>query len=215
MSCRNTIRTAAAIAALSFSQLALAIPITGTFNGLAEGWRIVEFGGPQVAFDNEPVTGSFSLETTFSGADVYPDTNSVGYFGWPVRFTVTLFGDERVFENEDQGFTHALILSESGQAQTAQLFFFAAYANANLYLTAPNGNLFTNFDPATFNPAAVSVAASSAQFSANTRAEGVAVRFTDIRFDGYEPQPLPEPGTLALFGLGLIAIGTLRRRPNR
>jgi len=214
MSCRNTIRIAAAVAAFGVSQLAVAIPITGSFTGLADGWRIVGSPRDQVFFTDEPVTGHFSFERVFSGADIYPDTNSVGYFGWPVNFTVDLFGYERVFENEEQGFTHALILSESEGSQAAELFFFAAYANASLRLVAPEGGLFTNFDPATFDLTAVSVAASTASFSANTRGEGVNVRFLDIRFDGTEPHPVSEPGSIALLGLGLLAVGVMRR-PQR
>ena len=211
MSCRNAIRIAAAALALSISPTVVAIPITATFTGLADGWRILEFGGPQVPFANEPVTGHLAFETAFDGADVYREPNSVAYFGWPVNFTVNLFGFERVFENAEQGFTHALILSELDRSQSAELFFFAAYANASVRLVAPLGGLFANFDPLTFDPSAVSVATSTAHFSANTRGEGVSMRFTEIRFDGKPPVGVPEPSTWILLCLGLIGVGAWRR----
>lgn len=171
---RHGIRIFVVSIGMSVCQLASAVPITGSFAGLAEGWRILEYGGGQVPFANEPATGTFAFETEFDGADVYPDANSVGFFGWPTRVTVDLFGSQRVFENEDQGFTHALLLSEGAGEQVAELYYFAAYANASFRFVAPGGGLFTDFNPATLNPAAISVAASTANFSATRAAKASA-----------------------------------------
>jgi PEP-CTERM motif len=193
---------------------ALAVPITGSFAGIANGWRTIGYG-EQWSYDNEPVTGTFAFETSFDEGTVYENPDSVMYFDWPVSVSFDLFGYTASFSPESDGYSVALILGESQQRQTAELWFFAAYSNASLTFVAPNGGLFDSFDPETFNPAAVDIAASYATFSSHTRSDSASVRFDRITFDGFEPTPVPEPLTLSLFAAGLLGMWSMRRRPAR
>lgn len=190
---------------------AFSAAITGSFSGVADGWRMVG-PGEQWFFEDEPIAGTFAFASEYDEADVYDSPESVMYFGWPVAVSFDLFGYTTFFDPDPGSYAFALTLGESQQQQTAELWFFAAYSNASLSFVAPSGGLFDRFDPRTFNPNAVDVAASHANFSGHTRSGYASVRFDRITFDGYTPAPIPEPMTLGLLAMGVFGMGWARSR---
>jgi len=207
--------TSMLLASLLASSAAQAIAFSGTFTGLVTGSRI-NAQDPLHAgnIDGERATGTFTFNTDSSGLaswdiGIGPDSASFHDIGAGLTFHV--HGLDESFTGGD-GFSSDVYLSDDPSGQT--LGASAAngpYWSANInFVGAPN-SLFSNLDPATFNPLAVNVGASTAYFFAG-RDFGGTVLLDGLTFDGYGAVGVPEPATLSLLLLGVGLIATFRRR---
>ena len=80
-----------------------------------------------------------------------------------------------------------------------------------LGLVDPDGGLFRNFDPATFDATQVDIGQSFFNFSDDIRSYRATVAFDSLTIDGHSQQ-VPEPATLSLLGIGLLLLPLIRRR---
>lgn len=228
MSARSFIRSAALLAAavslagVLGSQTASALSITGfsgTFSGIASGERRNPADDTIIPF-MEPVTGWFAVDTVIPPP--YPEgccdpplvePGRLSYTAPVFSFSVQAFGRE-IGSNIIGSGPDGVTLFEEGTAQSFTVGGGGPYWNWSMGFAAPEGGLFENFDPMTFDPTRVDMSRSFAAFSDDIRSYRAAVAFDSLVFDGY-PSQVPEPTTLGLFGAGLLMLGFARRRACR
>lgn len=194
--------------------------ITGTFSGVARGETRSWYDGSATSFA-VPVTGSFSFETSLPDGCCPPVVDVLGpgsvlYQGSPIAFdfAVHVFGGDTGTGEVDDYWQDSIVLLQEDTQQSFDVGGGGPYWYWSMTFVDPDGGLFQNFDPATFDPRQVDIDTSFAEFSGNIRSYGATVDFDTLSFDGY-PRSIPEPVTLGLFGVGLFMLAALGRRPQR
>jgi hypothetical protein len=218
MGIRGRIRGFLCITAMLTGTL-LALPsqatlITGSFSGIASGESRDWYDGTITSFAI-PVTGSFSFETAIpSGEQPVVEPGSLSFRGQMFDFAV--YGLDEVLDTKDRDRfgEDTVTLLQNGPEQTFRVGGGGPYWYWRMSFLDPDGGLFANFDPETFDPGQVDIGASFAEFSGDIRSYGATLDFSTLVFDGY-PQSVPEPATLGLFGAGLLILAVRRRRAGR
>ena len=212
MSARSIIRLAALLAAILGYQPASAISITGfsgSFTGTATGEFRNNADGTSTPFA-EPVTGQFAVDTVIPEEDCCgPPQLEPGRFHYngPVfTFSVQAFGYEIGSSTTMSDGPDSVTLLDDGTEQSFRVTGGGPYWYWTMEFVAPDGGLFQDFDPMTFDPTRIDMSRSFAAFSDNIRSYGALVEFDSLAFDGY-PSQVPEPATLGLFGMGLCGMG--------
>lgn len=202
--------------ALVLSSAAHALVFSGTFTGIVTDSRI-NAEDPYNAgnIDGERATGTFSFETDTSALPPFNIDSGDGYmefYGLPMSLTFQVHGYDLDFTpSEAQPLTADLAVSKDATSSALSIGAFSAYWSASLGFAGAANSLFADFDPATFNPLAVDVSKSSANFFAG-RSFGGTVLLDGLTFDGYGAVGVPEPATYALMLAGLILLMMSKRR---
>ncbi|HEY4365690.1 MAG TPA: hypothetical protein VGN07_00510 [Steroidobacteraceae bacterium] len=209
MTTRSLLCAAAFLAAALASQPAGASFITGSFSGIATGNLNNPANGTQSPFA-ESVTGTFLFDTTIPPTEPYsnPPTLADGVFTYSGQFAfdlaVRFMGQDLPGAVLLSGSNHAELV-DRGAGQSFTLSSGGPYQYGILSFADPDGRLFSNFDPTTFDPRQVDIGQSFVRFSDNIRLYNATVAFDSLIFDGY-PQQVPEPATLGMLALGLLLL---------
>ncbi|HEY4365689.1 MAG TPA: PEP-CTERM sorting domain-containing protein [Steroidobacteraceae bacterium] len=204
-----------ALVLLAVPSLEPANAIEGTFSGTASG-TINDYDGTQSPFPGEFVTGNFGLSTEIPlpypdgccDAPVFQD-GSFYYTPFVFGFGIHAFGRDISNANLDY-FPNGVTWADEGRAQSQTVTGGGPYWNGTLGLAAPNGGMFRNFDPATFDATRVDI--DHSYFSLDDiHAYRAVVAFDNLTIDGYSQQ-VPEPASLGLFGAGLLMFAFASRR---
>lgn len=164
--------------------------ITGTFSGLAANSERVQgvemFGN----FDGARIFGSFGFETEPGGS------SGPAWLNFEVPGIVTY----------DFTSGTGALFSSSGTTRTIDISHdnFTPEPSGHLIITGPASSL----DP--FDPGAILLEYFSGHFGAR-RGPTADIVFDRFAFDA-PPNSIPEPATLALFGMGLLCVASLGRR---
>lgn len=172
--------------------------LTGSFSG--------------VAFDSERVQG-IEMFGDFDGERVF------GTFGFEAESTSTPAPASLTFEVpgiasydfSGQAFVQFL---DTGTRQSIEILTLGdiPYASGSLILSGPPGSLSllppqggisTGINLATFDPTSILLSSVRADFGQRRGPSG-SVLVDQLQFDKYHS--IPEPGTLALFGVGLLGV---------
>jgi hypothetical protein len=181
-----------------------AVYLTGSFSG--------------VAFDSERIQG-IEMYGDFDGKRVF------GTFGFEAETTSTPAPASLTFrvpgiasyDFSDRAFVQFL---DTGTRQSIEILALGdiAYASGSLILSGPPGSLSllpsqggisTGIDLTTFDPTSIVLGSARADFGQRRGPSG-SVRLDRLRFDKY--RSVPEPATLALFGIGLLGVLMLSRK---
>jgi len=190
------------LAAMVLCTSAQAALLTGTFSGVAmdsERVQGVEMFGD---FDGARIDGSFGFETGNVGSPPQAwlkfDVPGIVFYDFTGQ-TVRHFGSDGVNDRIE------LIANGFTPEPSGRLTFTGP---AGAFALTPSG-----IDLARFDPSAILLEYLSGDFGAR-RGPSASIRFDHFVFDGY-PATVPEPASLALFGIGLLAIAMVGRRQAR
>ena len=189
--------------------------------------------GTETGFSSQAVaskshtTSEGSVTVAVSGHEGFFARNSVADSG---AFTYGQLYDDFVYNNT--GGTLSFTISGAGiKADTDYSIRFFAYDRANLGSTATNGIIFDPVSDTTGSSGQIAYSTTSDPTS-NEQYSFVGIwRATDgsldidvtfvsddlsgfdiVRVNGLQISAIPEPGTLGILGLGLVALGFARRR---
>ena len=217
-SIRGIKRITALLAGVLIALPSHAMLITGSFEGIANGQTVSWSDGSITPFAI-PITGTFAFETEIpSGSQPIVEPGSFSYSGSEGRlfqFATHIFGEDKGSAQVEGGWEDTITLLQEGSQQTLRADGGGPYWYWVMTLVDPDGGLFQNFNPETFDPRQVDLGASFIDFSGDIRSYGAIIKFTTLAFDGYPPQSVPEPTTLGLFGAGLLLFALRRRRAQR
>jgi len=212
----RTIICAAAFLLAALSYQSSAGTIEGSFTGTASGGRDNARNGTYTPYSGEPVTGGFSLNTDLPPPDTGccdPPTLEDGklfYRAFVFDFSIHAF-DHDISNAELDDFPNSVTWADDGLSQSLTVTGGGPYWYWVLGLVDPDGGLFSNFDPATFDATQVDIGKSFFNFSDDIRSYGATVAFDTLTIDGHSLQ-VPEPATLGLLGLGLLLLPLAKRR---
>lgn len=108
-------------------------------------------------------------------------------------------------------FPNRVTWAQDGPGQSVTVTGGGPYAYWTLGLVDPDGGMFRDFDPLTFDPTQVNVGLSYFDFSDDIRTYGATMTFDSLTLDGHT-LPVPEPTTLGLFGAGMLLLALTGRR---
>jgi hypothetical protein len=208
------------IAALA--QPAHASYIEATFDGVAQG---IENRGPVQVPLAEPVSGAFSFSTALPGPDdccgpPLRDDTSLFYYTALATFPVNVFGGTLEFESESESglgdyWPPSITWTDDGARQSISVDRGGPYHYWRLSLVDADRQLFHNLDPATVDFSQLDFGLSTLSFSSDIRSYHLTVALDQMQLlvDGVPvSSSVPEPGSLALFGAGLLSLAGVRRR---
>jgi hypothetical protein len=132
------------------------------------------------------------------------------YSAFVFQFSIHAF-DRDISDAGLDYFPNGVTWAEDGPAQSLTVTGGGPYWNWTLGLVDPDGGLFRNFDPATFDATQVDIGQSFFNFSDDIRSYRATVAFDSLTIDGHSQQ-VPEPATLSLLGVGLLLLPLIRRR---
>ena len=219
MSARTFICATAFVLAALVSPAVEAVLLTGTFTGTANGFKSNPWDGTLTPITS-PATGSFAFETSLPDTSGWPDyccapptvgPGSLDYDGTVFEFNVRAFGREVGNQTIGRYWSDSVTMLEEGAQQSFQVRGGGPYWYWSMSFLDPDGGLFRDFNPETFDPRQVDLSRSFAEFSGDIRSYGATISFDTVVFDGYS-QAVPEPAPLGLFGAGLLLVALMKRR---
>lgn len=205
------IGSAVMLVAALFSSQAGALPITGTYTGVASG---LLDGFPPLEFAS-PVSGSisFATEPLFDDEVTRTEHELEIFSGAPlVRLSFELsVGDLPIVLSGDFDSLARITLFDDGISQSLRVVQTDICCSfAQFELISATHNLFSNFDLNTFNPRDIDLLHSSGSFSARFFG-GFDVALSSIDFGSLGGAKIPEPASLTLLSLGLLLCFALPR----
>lgn len=202
----------------TLAQPARASYIEATFEGVAQG---AENHGPVQVPLVEPVSGAFSFSTAVPGPDDWygppvRDDTSLYYNIDLVPFPVNVFGDTLEFGTGlEDNWPPSITWTDDGIRQSIQVRRGGPYHYWRLSLVDADRQLFHDLDPATVDFSQLDFGLSTLTFSGDIRTYALSVTLDQMNLlvDGMPvSSSVPEPGSLGLFGAGLLALVGIRRR---
>ena len=204
---KRLLGAALGVALIGLTSTAQAVPINYQFIGTITG--SLDLGGGPIFFNNAALTVN---GMTLSDTDLNPDpqlgnysamsTYSIGGIG---DFVTDGCTDETYF----QFFNFALgLITQVGLVDAATLVGFGPTLNAGLAPGDPNGGILAIGGPFVpdFTSTAARVLTNLAGHSLTFANGGIEIS----EFSAFAK--VPEPGTLAIFAVGLAGLGFMRRR---
>jgi hypothetical protein len=161
-------------------------------------------GGVSAPFSNAPVT-SISGNITVDNADFLPATGSAKFtenFAALSGLEYIISGDENFdlrFSSQQNAF--AMNYLDDADVSTFSLNFFDGLTNVGS----------TSFVTASIDTAEFIGFISTVAFD-RVEVREISGGLTNEAFQFYSAEAVPEPGSLAIFGLGLVGVGYMRRR---
>ena len=204
MSIRKLIKTALAASLLIGASNASAAIITSTdisdFHLTAETFPTTGFTNSNIV----SVSGNLTLDNAQGVGN--PATGTAGYS----NFTGALSGDEYVL-NGDENFNLIFSSAQTAFAMDYVDTSIASTFNLDFFDGATNVGS-TSFVTSSFGTAQFIGFISSVAFDRVEIRENDGTSNSDEYFQFYTAEAVSEPGSLAVFGLGLLGLGYMRRR---
>jgi hypothetical protein len=168
-----------------------------------------------LTFEDFPVAGSGVASMTSISGNLTIDSaigvgNPAASTAFYNEFTATLSGNEYIIGG-DENFDLTFSSQQNAFAMNYHDFSIASIFTLNFFDGATNVGS-TSFTTTSFGTAEFIGFISTAAFDSVQIREDDGANNTNEAFQFYTAEAVPEPGALAIFGLGLIGLGYIRRR---